>query len=160
MEVASSYMNRKSYPSHPNRPWRLPLNLKKSMFRFPEGLTPFQENLCDWLENELQYLALKPRFHCTVEFRCSDFGSIERICALFEELKVPYRMADVVRHTASQDLDRNANRRKTRTPRKFQRQAEELLDILIREGFPVSKFRESCFEDFNFTRQLAGALEL
>jgi hypothetical protein len=158
-EVASSYMNRKSYPSHPDRPWRLPLNLRNSRFRFPPGLSPFQENLCDWLENELQYLALKPHFGRTVEFRCSDFGSVDRICALFDELGVPYRMADVIRHTASQDLDRNANRRKTRISRKFQRQADELVEILIRQRFPVSEFQDPSYEDFDFTRRLAGALE-
>jgi hypothetical protein len=156
IEVACSYMNRKSYPSHPDRPWRLPLNLKHSLFQFPETLTPFQENLCDWLENELRYLELKPRFDRTVEFGFKNLVSTEDICRLFENLDVPYREADVSYHTAKQDLDRNANRRKTRVSRKHSRQAQELIEILREDDFPISSFQHHCYEEFEFTRQLTG----
>lgn len=155
MEVACSYVNRKSYPSHPDRPWRLPLNLKHSLFEFPQSLTPMQENLCDWLENELRYLRLVMKFEKTAEFRFSNFGSAEHVCKLFEDLEVPYREADVIFHTTKQDLDRNANRRKTRISRKNLRQSRDLVGLLNESGFPCSLFRQDYYQDFDFTRWIA-----
>jgi hypothetical protein len=156
VEIACSYMNRKSYPSHTDRPWRLPLNLERALFKFPESMTPFQENLCDWLENELRYLELKSRFDRIAEFRFADIQSVEHICELFDSLDVPYRRGDVIYHTAKQDLDRNANRRKTRISQKYLRQTQELIETLRQLDFPVSGFRQNVYEQFEFTRQLIG----
>lgn len=155
LEVACSYMNRKSYPSRADRPWRLPLNLKHSLFRFPQSLTPLQENLCDWLENELRYLRLVPRFERTAEFSFANFGSAEHVSGLFEELDVPFRESDVVYHTTEQDLDQNANRRKTRISRRNVRQSRELVELLSEHGFPSSLFQHDCYQEFEFTRWIA-----
>jgi hypothetical protein len=155
MEVARSYVNRKSCPSRNDMPWRLPLNLKHALFEFPLPLTPFQENLCDWLENELRYLELLPRFTNVTDFYFSNFGNAERICELFQQLDVPYREADVVFHTEKRDLDRNANWRKTRISRRNKKEAGQLLEILRDCGFPGSLFQKPCYEEFEFTRQVA-----
>jgi len=152
--VACSYVNRQSYPSHPDRPWRMPLNLKRSLFNFPLPLTPMQENLCDWLENELLYMELEARFHRTVEFSFGDLGSAEQICRMFEELGVQYRQEDVIYHTSKQDLDRNANPRKTRVSRRHRREAESLARRLLDHGFPGEKFRRECYQPFDFVQRL------
>lgn len=157
LEVACSYMNRRSYPSHSDRPWRMPLNLERSLFRFPLPLTPLQENLCDWLENELRFLELEPRFQQTVEFSFPNLQSVEPICDLFEQLGVNYRREAVIRHTANQDLDRNANRRRTRISRKDRRQAEELVEILAQHDFPATAFQRDCYSAFEFCRLLAAS---
>jgi len=157
LEVACSYLNRRSYPSHPDRPWRLPLNLKRSLFRFPQPLSPLQENLCDWLENELRFLELEPRFDTVVEFPFDRLGSADHICRMFDSLGVAYNSDDVLRHTVEQDLDRNANRRKTRISRKHRREAAELVEVLQENDFPASIFERECYSRFEFTRQLAGA---
>lgn len=156
MEVTSSYMNRKSYPSHADRPWRLPLNLEMSLFEFPLPLTPIQENLCDWLENELRYMALLPRFDKTTDFQFANIDSAAHICKMFAELGVPYREADVIHHTSSKDLDRNANRRKTRISRKLKRQSAELIDRLRDSAFPRDLFRQDCYQHFDFIRSLTA----
>lgn len=155
MEVACSYMNRKSYPSHADRPWRLPLNLKNALFDFPHPLTPLQENLCDWLENELRYLKIQSQFSNTTDFHFVDFGSPNRICDLFGKLNVPCRKADVMYHTSKRDLDRNANPRKTRISRKHLNQSRNLLDVLRNCEFPGFLFQRDCYQDFEFTRQVA-----
>ena len=155
-EVASSYMNRKSYPSHPDRPWRLPLNLKNSLYRFPQPLTPIQENLCDWLENELRYWALLPRFERTFDFQFEKIGSASHICDMFEQLDVPYRESDVNYHTSKQDLDRNANRRKSKISRKIEKQSIELADRLRDSGFPSERFQQDCYQNFDFIRRIVA----
>ena len=157
LEVACSYMNRRSYPSHPDRPWRMPLNLGRSLYRFPQGLTPLQENICDWLENELRFLELKPRFARVAEFNFANLQSAEHVCSMFESLGVDYRREDVLRHSVEQDLDRNENRRRTRISRKDLGQAEELLGILAQHGFPAAVFRQDCYGAFEFCRRLAAA---
>ena len=157
LEVACSYVNRRSYPSHPDRPWRMPLNLQHSLFRFPESLTPLQENLCDWLENELRFQKLEPRFARVVEFDFANLQSVEHICAMFEDLGVDYRREDVIRHTVEQDLNRNANRRKTRISRRNSKQAEELVHILAENDFPTAAFQRHCYAEFEFCRRLAAS---
>jgi hypothetical protein len=159
MEIACSYMNRRSYPSHPDRPWRLPLNLKRSLFRFPQSLTPLQENLCDWLENELRFMELQPRFGRTVEFDFTNFGSAAHICTLFESLGVEFRRDDVLHHVERQDLERNANRRKTRVSRKDRQQASALIESLQEHGFPTALFRHARYNNFEFTQRLAATIE-
>ena len=155
MKVARSYVSRKSYPSATDRPWRMPLNLEHALFEFPQRLTPFQENLCDWLENEMRYLELKPQLASAIDFHFANFGSADRICELFDQLCVPYREADVVDHTKTRDLDRNVNRRKTRISRKNLTESRELLNQLRDRGFPGSLFRLDCYQEFEFTRQIA-----
>ncbi len=157
MEVTSSYMNRKSYPSHSDRPWRLPLNLKKSLFEFPLPLTPIQENLCDWLENELRYMALRPRFEKTMDFQFANIDSAAHICEMFAQLDVYHRESDVIHHTRSKDLDRNANRRKTKISRKIEKQSDELLNRLRDSTFPRDLFRQDCYQNFDFIRRLTAA---
>ena len=155
MAVASSYVNRKSYPSHADRPWRMALNQKRALFKFPQKLTPFQENLCDWLENEMRYQELKPQFAKTANFSFANFESPERICELFERLDVPYRESDVVYHTTKRDLDQNANPRKTRITRRYITQSKKLLSLLRDHEFPGSLFRLDCYQEFEFTRRIA-----
>lgn len=156
MEVASSYMNRKSYPSHADRPWRLPLNLERSLFKFPLPLTPIQENLCDWLENELRYWELRPRFERTVDFQFEKIGCATHVCEMFDQLDVAYRESDVNYHTSSKDLDRNANRRKTRISRKIERQSTELVDRLRDSDFPRDLFQQDCYRSFDFIHRLTA----
>jgi hypothetical protein len=157
LEVACSYMNRRSYPGHPDRPWRMPLNLERSLFRFPQPLTPLQDNLCDWLENELRFLELEPRFERVVDFNFANLQSVAHICAMFEELGVDYRREAVIRHTAEQDLERNANRRKTRISRKHYLQSEELVGILAKHRFPTAAFRSNRYSVFEFCRLLGDS---
>ena len=157
LEVACSYINRRSYPGHPNRPWRMPLNLERSLFRFPQPLTPLQENLCDWLENELRFAELEPRLDRVVEFSFANLESVEHLCAMFEGLGVAYRREDVIHHTTRKDLERNANRRRTRISRKSRRQSEDLVGILAEHGFPTAVFRRECYAAFDFCRLLAAS---
>ena len=150
LEVARSYANRESYPSHPNRPWRLPLNLPHALLTAPSELTPFQENLCDWLENELRFHALETRFVTTVDWHFSDYDHPERMARSFAALGVEFNQALLEQHTAARDLDRNPNQKPTEISPEDLAQARDLVNILLDRGFDPTPFSRPCYASLPF----------
>ncbi len=150
LEVARSYANRDSYPSHSNRPWRLPLNLPRSLLKVPPGLSPFQENLCDWLENELRYHAFAPRFAGTVDWLFTDYDSPAVMAHSFAALGTEVNQALLAQHTAARDLDRNPNQKPTEISEQDRDQASTLVARLIQDGFDPSPFSQPCYATLPF----------
>lgn len=157
LEVARSYTNRESYPSHPDRPWRVPLNTPQARFRFPPGLTPFQENLCDWLDNELRFQELQPALAGTVTLLFDDYNDPEAMAGVFERLGVACDRERLAHHLAAHDLDRNANKVATEISAADRAEATELIARLAEAGFPTGRFAAAPYDAFWFTRTLAAA---
>lgn len=156
-EVARSYANRDSYPSHPNRPWRLPLNTRAARLRSPERLTPFQENLCDWLDNELHYQALQSSFARTIDLYFADFDNTEDLAASFARLGVACNVSALRQHTASRDLDRNPNKVETTLSAADHQETLTLAEVLRAGGFDPTPFRDPAYQRFPFLRMLTEA---
>lgn len=155
-EVARSYVNRDSFPSHPSRPWRLPLNTRCAILNAPQNLTPFQENLCDWLDNELHYLALKHLFSRTVDLHFADFGSAAALERLFADLGVSFDAKRIQQHTQARDLGRNPNKVKTTVSSADRQQMLSLVSTLKESKFDASTFRLACYARFPFIQALTG----
>jgi hypothetical protein len=155
-EVARSYVNRESYPSHCNRPWRLPLNTRSALLKSPPNLSPFQENLCDWLDNELHYHTLQGKFTRTVDLLFSDFGNPPAIESFFSELGVTCDAKKIRQHTAARDLDRNANKLETRVTDADRQEMQSLASTLLSGGLDASVFRQDVYRRFSFLQALTG----
>jgi len=155
LEVARSYVNRDSYPGRDNRPWRVPLNNSKSRFIFPlDGLSPFQLNLCDWLENELFFQDLQQKVAKISLLRFRDFGNHEAIVQLFHELQISFDEQKLGHLLTAQDLDRNENKIKTVLSENDIDDAQALIDLLHKSSFPEEAFESPFYREFDFIRLL------
>ena len=155
MEVARSYVNRESYPSHESRPWRIPLNSPQSRFKFPLKLTPLQENLCDWLENELRFLENESKFSATVDFYFSDYNNVDALAKMFAELRLKFDRTKLEYHLKTKDLDQNSNSVTTEISETDKAEAVQLIRMLGKSGFPTEKFLNKMYQRFWFTRILS-----
>ncbi|MCG8601793.1 MAG: hypothetical protein MI807_16755 [Verrucomicrobiales bacterium] len=150
MEVAKSYRNRDSYPGHPGRPWRLPLNTAKSLLRVEAGLTPYQENLVDWLENELRLHAFRDDSFPVTPLYFSELGNSEKIAAILSGFGVPVKEAA----RDSSELDRNENVIATDVEEQDWEEASTLLQILRGAAFSRDLFLDPVYDPFPFIGRL------
>lgn len=151
-EVAKSYVNRDSYPSHPGRPWRLPLNLPRADLRVGSGLTHFQENLADWTENELRLNALRDKLFVIEPFMFTDLNCPAQLAGILAGWGVPLR--DTSLSELDLDLDRNANPVPSLADSEEAEAAEALLRILDGCEFDRSLFALPRYDGFEWARKL------
>ncbi|MDA7597468.1 class I SAM-dependent methyltransferase [bacterium] len=157
VEVARSYANRDSYPNHEERPWRLALNSPLALFQFHGEFSPFQQNLCDWLENELRFQKLSSSVGATLDLFFRDFNDPEKMEMFFKDLGAPdFSNEALQQHLEAQDLDRNANKVATEISPEDETEARELIQILSDAGFPNEQFQGGPYDEFWFTRELAA----
>lgn len=151
--VAKSYTNRDSFPSHPGRPWRLPLNLDKSLLRVEAPLHPFQENLVDWLENELRLHRMRPQLNSIELLRFEDLVSSTRLAAILQGWGLPVN-SNVAE---TEKLDKNSNKVASELTSEDTELASELIGILKAAEFDRSVFEADCYSEFEFVEQLLAA---
>ena len=159
LEVAKSYLNRDSYPDHPNRqsrPWRLPLNTPLAEFQFDFGvLTPLQQNLCDWLDNELKFTSISSKLSKIAGLDFENMSNFESLCKLLTDLAVPFNADDLKRHLdTGKDLDTNSNPQATEIAPQDTFEANTLLEKLHSSPFPNRIFKQSKYLKFPFINAL------
>jgi len=159
IETAKSYSNRGSFPGNKEKPWRLPLNLKRSLLYLPEKnqLTKLQQNLCDWLENEMRYAELKPKFTKTYDMYHSDLNDPEVYIKMFQHfgIKESELKQDKLRQVLTENkLNRNQNPKKTILNTQDQQEAQQLIEILHRNKIKIDLFRQPYYTKYQFIQDL------
>lgn len=161
LEVAKSYLNRDSYPDHPERltrPWRISLNSPLAEFQFNFGnLTPFQQNLCDWLDNELKFARITPKLSKTTVLNFENMASFESLSQSFADLAVPFDTDALKWHLdTGKDLDTNSNARATEISIQDIFEANTLLEKLHSSSFPKEIFKGRNYLSFPFINALVS----
>lgn len=151
--VAKSYTNRDSYPSHASRPWRLPLNTVKSMLSISGQLHPFQENLVDWLENELRFNSLRNRISRIETLRFTELIQGKRLQDILTSWSLPVTPIT----GSSEGLDQNANKVATEISDLERGLAHDLITRLGEVDFDRSLFERGEYKEFEFIQRIINS---
>lgn len=156
LEVARSYLNRDSVPGMDNRPWRLPLKTKNSLLReIPtKELNPFQKNICDWIENELKYQQMKHQFDKTFDFYHSDLNNAEKYSEMFQHFGIKLDTIKIAEILKEKGLDKNKNPKKTTVESKDIKDADELIQKIVKTGVKIDIFRDPYYQKYTFIQKI------
>lgn len=161
LETARSYSNRDSVPGHKDRPFRLPLNLKKSLLHLPKKeLSRYQKNLCDWLENEMRYDLYSKNFTKTFDLYYSDINNIKVWQELFKHFDIPYNNDELVRIlTTANSVLKNKNYQKTQLLYSDLEFSRDLIELIKRYKVNVSIFRKPYYQEYQWIKELLDSID-
>lgn len=154
LETARSYVNRGSYPGSKKHPFRLPINSKRSLLHLPNKLNKFQLNLCDWLENEMRYNKMKPKFTKTYDLYHSDLNSEKVWKDLFRTFNVSYDAKKLCQVLNSDKLRQNRNYKKTQILYSDLKSGRSLMGMMKKHQIKTSIFRDKYYDKYPWIQEL------
>ena len=128
LEVAISYENRKSIPSSKNNLWRLPLQSPERIIKINKKLTPFQENLFDWIDTQLKFDLYKSKFDKFINFKFEDINNNNKIIELFNYFEIDFN-EEKLKNLKNTFL-KNHNNKITKITKRHIKETSQLIEYL------------------------------